>query len=131
MNTKKTVLASLIMTTMVSTPVFANDWKGHANDAWLDGKVEAALLVNNQINNFDIDTDVKNGVVTLSGDVDSQAKKDLAGHLASNVSGVNTVQNNINVAASDSVVESATNQLKQKAQDWKGHANHAWIDGRV
>ncbi|OMH36191.1 hypothetical protein [Motiliproteus sp. MSK22-1] len=42
MDTKKTVLARLTLSVLTSVPVMANDWKGEAKGAWLDGEVETA-----------------------------------------------------------------------------------------
>ena len=39
----------------------AQDWKDGAKDAWIDGKAETTLLLNTNLNSFDIITDVKDG----------------------------------------------------------------------
>lgn len=117
MNTKKTLLA-LTLSTMIAAPAFANTWKGEAKDAWLDGKVETALMMNGQINNFEIDTNVENSVVYLSGEVDNNTEKKLAGKLAANVDGITDVNNKIVV-------------MKPQGETWEGQARDAWIDGRV
>ena len=97
MNTKKALITAMTVTTLASAPVFAaeNTWKGEANDAWLDGKLETALMLNGELNNFDIDTQVENAMVTLSGDVQSETEKDLAGQIAMNIEGVQDVTNNL------------------------------------
>ena len=118
MNTKKKLLATMTLSTLVSMPALANTWEGETKDAWLDGKVETALMLNTKINNFDINTDVKNGVAILSGEVDSKAEKDLARQLAANVSGVSEVRDEITVSTPQDA-------------GWKGSAKDAWIDGRV
>ncbi len=64
-------------------------------DAWIDGKVESALLVNRHLNNFTIDTHVNDGVVTLSGSVKSDVDKDLAQEIAKGIGGVEQVENNL------------------------------------
>lgn len=68
-----------------------------ARDAWIQGKLEAALVYNDDLSAFDIDTEVKNGVVYLKGNVESQTKKDLAGQLSRNIEGVSKVENNLRV----------------------------------
>lgn len=70
-------------------------------DAWLDGKVETALLVNRHLNNFTIDTDVTGRTVVLSGTVNSEIDKKLAGEIAKGIEGVNKVDNKIMVERSD------------------------------
>lgn len=69
-------------------------------DAWLDGKIETALLVNRHLNNFKIDTDVKNNVAYLSGTVDTEIDRDLAAEIAQGIEGVTSVDNDIIVKKS-------------------------------
>lgn len=64
-------------------------------DAWLDGKLESALLFNQHLNSFSIDTDVKNGVAYLSGVVESDIDRDLAGEIAESIKGVHNVENQL------------------------------------
>lgn len=90
---------AILATAISSTAVHANTWQGKANDAWLDGKIETALMLNGELNNFEIDTDVKSGKATLSGTVRTDIEKDLAGQIASNVEGVKKVDNQLEVAA--------------------------------
>lgn len=92
----KIVLASVLATS--STAALANDkWENKSMDAWLDGKAEATLLLNNNLNSFDINTDVDHKVVTLSGSVDSDVEKSLAGELVSGIDGVKKVDNELTV----------------------------------
>ncbi|ODN66645.1 hypothetical protein A9E74_01595 [Methylophaga muralis] len=80
MNFKKNALAVLTITTLMTAPVMANNsWQGEAKDAWLDGKLETALLLNTQLNNFNIDTDIDNGVAVLSGQVKKPNPKRFSG----------------------------------------------------
>ena len=51
-------------------------------DAWLDGKLETALLFNEHLNSFAINTEVTNNVAYLSGSVESDIDRDLAGEIA-------------------------------------------------
>lgn len=69
-------------------------------DAWLDGKIETALLVNRHLNNFKIDTDVKNNVAYLSGTVDTEIDRELAAEIAAGIEGVTEVDNDIIVKQS-------------------------------
>lgn len=64
-------------------------------DAWLDGKLETALLFNEHLNSFDIDTDVKNGVAVLRGAVESDIDRDLADQIAQSIDGVTDVKNKL------------------------------------
>ncbi|MEX1669910.1 BON domain-containing protein [Zhongshania guokunii] len=97
MTIKKTLASAIVLSTISITPVLANDWQGKTNDAWLDGKIETALMLNSELNNFEIDTKVDKSKVLLTGTVNSEIEKDLAGKIAENVEGVKSVNNELNV----------------------------------
>lgn len=97
---KRTTLAMLITLAFTTTAVAANDWKDSAKDAWIDGKAETTLLLNGNLNSFKINTDVKDGVVLLTGKVDSAVDKALAGELLEGLDGVVRVDNKLTVVES-------------------------------
>ena len=66
-------------------------------DAWLDGKLETALLFNEHVNSFTIDTKVESGVAYLSGTVESEIDKELAGEIAKSIDGVTDVKNELTI----------------------------------
>lgn len=76
-------------------------FSGEARDAWLTGKIETVMLLNTRLNSFRIDTDVENGTVTLSGELESEVDRDLAEQLARGVDEVEEVNNNITVRPAD------------------------------
>ncbi|NAW59025.1 MULTISPECIES: BON domain-containing protein [unclassified Vibrio] len=96
-----TLTQALILTLGVSafsaSAADSNQWKDSAQDGWIDGKAEATLLFNGNLNSFDINTDVKQGVVYLTGNVDSDVDKRLAGELVRNIDGVKKVDNQLTV----------------------------------
>jgi hyperosmotically inducible protein len=94
---KRTTLAMMMTLALTTTAVAANDWKDGAKDAWIDGKAETTLLLNGNLNSFDINTDVKNGNVTLTGKVESEVDKALAEELVENLDGVTGVDNQLTV----------------------------------
>ena len=61
-------------------------------DGWITTKVKSTLLYSSNVDGSDIKVDTKNGVVTLSGKVDTGAERALAIELARNVRGVKSVQ---------------------------------------
>ncbi|HHX8557899.1 TPA: BON domain-containing protein [Vibrio diabolicus] len=92
----KIVLTSVLATS--STAVLASDkWEKESMDAWLDGKAETTLLLNSNLNSFDINTDVENQVVTLSGSVNNDLEKSLAEELVTGLDGVKEVNNELSV----------------------------------
>nr|WP_010133572.1 BON domain-containing protein [Microbulbifer agarilyticus] len=75
------------------------------NDAWLDGKAEAVLLLNQNLNSFIIDTEVSDGVVLLTGEVESNVDRRLAEELIASVDGVKSVNNKLTVASHEPLGE--------------------------
>lgn len=92
---------SLTLLTLASSPLMAQEWEGDARDAWIDGKLESSYLLNTELNNFKIDTAVRNGAVTLTGTVNSDVHKALAEQIASNLDGVTSVSNQLAVGEFD------------------------------
>lgn len=103
---RKSILAglsvpALLLSTALSagtgTDPSASGWQGATHDAWIDGKIEASFTLNRYLNPFEIDTQVENGRVLLTGTVESQIDKDLAGEIAEGVDGVTEVTNKLEV----------------------------------
>lgn len=72
-------------------------------DAWIAGKLETLFTLNRNLNPFDIDTRIENGVVSLLGTVESPVERDLAAELAKSVEGVADVRNELKVASAASL----------------------------
>ncbi|MCW8870540.1 MAG: BON domain-containing protein [Proteobacteria bacterium] len=101
---RTTILAASLAVTpyaLANNSQYDNDDK--LKDAWLDGKVETALLVNRHLNNFEIDTDVKGRTVMLTGTVNSEIDKELAGEIAKGIEGVDKVKNKLTVEKPDTM----------------------------
>lgn len=96
----KEIAGSLAVASLIATPVLANadqSFEGELKDAWLEGKIETTYILNDNLNPFDIETEVRAGTAYLAGMVDSDIDRDLAGELALAVEGVHEVDNNIAV----------------------------------
>ncbi|WBA19385.1 BON domain-containing protein [Salinivibrio kushneri] len=91
-------LALALGASSVSAASSANDWQDEAKDAWIDGKAESMLMVNTNLNNFDINTDVEQGVVILTGKVDTELDKSLASGLVRQIDGVSEINNELTVS---------------------------------
>ncbi|GAC07747.1 MAG: BON domain-containing protein [Alteromonadaceae bacterium] len=74
-----------------------NYWTASAQDGWIDGYVEATLLLSGNLDASGIDTDVDDGTVTLRGKVETDVDKALAQELALGVEGVIGVENMLTV----------------------------------
>lgn len=62
------------------------------SDAWITSKVKTTLLLSRNISGTDINVDTKNGVVTMTGLVDSGAERDLAIEVVEDIRGVKKVK---------------------------------------
>lgn len=97
---KRKLLPCLIALTLGTASVSAtakNTWEDEAKDAWIDGKAEAVLLFNTDLNSFDINTDVRDGQVILTGKVDSELDKRMATEIVRELDGVTGVDNQLTV----------------------------------
>jgi hyperosmotically inducible periplasmic protein len=65
------------------------------DDAAITTKVKSAVLAEPGLKSLQIDVDTKNGVVTLSGTVDTPALKERAMQITQNVNGVKSVTDNL------------------------------------
>jgi osmotically-inducible protein OsmY len=65
------------------------------DDAAITTKVKTAILAEPGLKSLEINVDTKDAVVTLSGTVDSPPMKDRAKEIATNVSGVRSVVDNL------------------------------------
>ncbi|WP_019934895.1 molecular chaperone OsmY [Oceanimonas smirnovii] len=71
---------------------------GLAGDALITGKVKAVLLADDMVAGTDVSVETDNGVVHLSGEVENREQAEQAALLTSNVEGVTTVKNDIQIA---------------------------------
>ena len=65
------------------------------SDTWITTKVKAELLAAKDISGLEIKVETVNGVVSLSGDVDTQVEADRAVAAAKAVDGVTRVDNRL------------------------------------
>src|SRR5688572_24837702 len=80
----------------VRTPVPASQAQKPTDDQ-IDERVEFRLDTSDIVRKYNVNTKVSGGVVTLSGDVATQAQKAEAERLARGVDGVVRVQNDITI----------------------------------
>jgi hyperosmotically inducible periplasmic protein len=70
------------------------------SDAWLTARVKTALLFHRNVSATQTEVDSKAGIVTLRGEADSMAQKDLTTEYAKDVEGVKGVDNKMTIAKS-------------------------------
>jgi osmotically-inducible protein OsmY len=68
------------------------------SDGWVGTKVKTALLFHRNVRATKTDVDVKDGIVTLSGEASSQAQRELTTEYAKDVEGVKEVKNEMTIA---------------------------------
>jgi osmotically-inducible protein OsmY len=95
-----------------------------AKDAWITGKIETIYTLNRHLNPFSINTDVDNGMVHLTGMVESDIDRDLAVELAKNVDGVVEVNSELTIEP-----ETAREAASAKAAKHDGDRSFGtWVD---
>jgi osmotically-inducible protein OsmY len=82
------------------------------SDKWVHARVKSTLLFHRNVNALKTDITVNNGIVTLRGQADNQAQKELTYEYAIDIKGVKAVKNEMSVAAfSPSLTEKAMDQI--------------------
>ena len=80
------------------------------SDAWVGVKVKTALLFHRNVRATKTDVNVKDGIVSLSGEASSMAQKELTTEYAKDVEGVKEVKNDMTVAKSTVKPEERTGE---------------------
>jgi osmotically-inducible protein OsmY len=73
------------------------------NDARLEGQIWATYALNRHLNPFDFSVQVKDGKATISGKVEESVQRDLAEEIALGVTGIDQVDNQIEVVGDRTV----------------------------
>lgn len=103
------------------------DFSQRLEDATLTATIKSKLLWNTNTEGLDINVDTRNAVVTLKGDAQSAEAKELAGRLAANTDGVDSVNNLLSVSATPTTAAAA-----QGKADQAGVAiSDGWITSKV
>ena len=77
--------------------VIAGQQPPENSDGWIGMKVKGSLFFNRNVSAVNTEVDVADGVVTLKGQADSQAQKDLTGEYAKDINGVKSVNNQMTI----------------------------------
>lgn len=70
------------------------------SDGWISMQVKYSLLYNRNVSGTNTHVFVKNGIVSLTGEAQSQAQKDLTGEYAKDIRGVKGINNEMTIAKS-------------------------------
>ncbi len=129
----KRSIISMIVATTLTTAAYAGDmdtdnkWEKGAKDAWIDGKAEATLLFNGNLDSFDINTDVKDGNVVLTGKVENSVDKKLAEELVTNIDGVTSVDNKLTVVADNDMHKEMSDDMEDTVDEGTSELTDAKI----
>jgi len=77
---------------------FKGERAAENSDAWIHAKVKTALLFHKNVSGFGTEVSVKDGIVTLKGEANSKAEKQLTTEYAKDIEGVKDVNNEMTVA---------------------------------
>jgi osmotically-inducible protein OsmY len=97
------------------------------DDATLAATVKSRLLWNSNTEGLDIQVAAENGAVTLRGNAETPAAKELAGALAGNTEGVREVFNHLSVSRADS----SAAQVEDAVEDAGAVISDTWITSKV
>jgi hyperosmotically inducible periplasmic protein len=115
---------------MAATEKQGDESQSAIKDAWLHGKLESALLFNEHLNSFDIDTDVENGTAYLRGAVESDIDRDLAGEIAKSINGVTKVENELIVDKTKAAI-AKDDEAARERQGFKQSVSNATLTARI
>jgi osmotically-inducible protein OsmY len=93
------LLAVCVSLFLLATQAVAAEGKSdeRRSDLWLKAKLVTAYTLNQHLNPFKLDVEVKDGVAHLSGTVDSPVERDLAVEIAKGIEGITKVQEDIRI----------------------------------
>ena len=114
-------LVVLLSAAMMSYSVAAQEATGSTDeqysDTWIKSKLVTTYTLNQHLNPFDIKVDVKDGVVTLEGKVDSSVERDLAVEIAKGMTGVTNVVDKLSIESETSDTPTELPSFSQVVED--------------
>jgi hyperosmotically inducible protein len=78
------------------------------SDTWIGMKVKFVLMFHRNVSGLKTDVDVKDGIVTLHGQVSTEAQKELTTEYANDVEGVKSVKNDMTLRKTEKATEKTT-----------------------
>jgi hypothetical protein len=101
------------------------------NDAQITGEVQSKIAADSNVQNKQIGVQSANGVVTLSGAVNSEMERTAAGNDAAQVAGVKTVVNNLTVAPAQTAQQQPPAAVEQPPAEEPAPASKAAPERRA
>lgn len=75
------------------------DSRSAFRDGWMEGKLETALIINEHLSPYTVESSVDNGTASLTGEVSSEIDRELAESIALGIEGIDSVDNRLTVNA--------------------------------
>ena len=100
-------------------------------DAWITAKVQAKYFVDTDVKGRNIDVDTRDGVVTLSGEVETEGERRQAVAIARNTDGVQSVTDQLQVQVQRTETERTANDDLQAGRDTLFGIDDVWITTKV
>ena len=97
-------------------------------DEWITAKVQAKYFMDGDVKGRNINVDTQDGIVTLSGDVESEGERRQAVAIARNTDGVTTVTDNLQVQAAEA---EPAGEVRDTTRDVAVAIDDAWITTKV
>lgn len=116
---KRGVLGAALISTTLFVGAASAALTGPVKDGWITGQIEAVYALNPRLTTFTIRAETTNGTVQLTGTVETDIDRDLAGEVAKGIDGVVAVDNAIRVSPS------AREAVRAKTFD--GRPFNVWI----
>ncbi|MBU1044431.1 MAG: BON domain-containing protein [Candidatus Omnitrophica bacterium] len=101
--------------------------QAESSDGWISMQIKSSLLFNRNVSGINTQVFVKDGIVTLKGEAQNQAQKDLAGAYSRDVTGVKDVKNEITIAK----MPTEPKQMKEAKQTMAEKIDDASITAQV
>jgi osmotically-inducible protein OsmY len=104
----KTMLLLSALALSAALPARADDEKSYGSDrmmdksgkhpdSWITAKVKSSLLYHTSVSGLKTEVETKDGVVTLRGEAENQAQRELASEYANGIEGVRRVDNQMTI----------------------------------
>lgn len=93
------------VTNVVNKLVTTAEAAAESKDTWIGRKIKMTLLFHRCVNASKTDVEVKDGVVTLKGEAENTAQKELTSEYAIDIEGVKEVKNEMTVAKTPVLAE--------------------------
>lgn len=114
---KKLALATATASIVSLSPMAAladdTDISRQLGEARQEGSIWTAIALNRHLSPFSIDVEVENGTATLTGEVENDVDRDLAGEVALGVEGIEEIDNQLRVDPEVSTPERQSDFARQ------------------